>query len=185
MAVLELLHDDILNTGHMEIPEPVVPQIHFEESHYRKEEVNGQNGLEGSSGSSGSFCVLNENGDKKEGLEASNTSSTFEMLNVDSSLMEESVAASYVKPEVDTGSDEKMTEDQSGDKLTEGNTNENRKRVDSEGEDDGSEQDSVITVRSNDKQRTLVDIGKSIKAVIGIFIISRKYMQIWVLIVKF
>lgn len=183
MAVLELLHDDILNAGDMAIPEPVVPQIHFEESHYRKEEANGQHGLEGSSGSSGSFCVLNENGDKKDGLEASNTSSTFEMLSVDTSLMEESVAAGYVKPEVDTNS-EKITVDhpesveqevdQSGDKQAGGDTNGKRKHADSEEEDAGSEQDSVITVRSNDKQRTLVDIGKSIKAVIGMLMFSPK-----------
>ena len=174
MAILELLHDDILSAEHLPISESVVPQIHFEESHYKREESNGQSGLDGSSGSSGSFCVL-DNGDKKDSLEASNTSSTYEVLKKpDPQVMEESVAAGYVKPMLDTDSEKGETELVESDKL--GEITESKqsaedlkdgRNVQELEEDVGSEHDSVITVRSNDRQRTLVDIGKSVKAVIG------------------
>nr|XP_022318838.1 probable isoprenylcysteine alpha-carbonyl methylesterase ICME isoform X1 [Crassostrea virginica] len=176
MAILELLHDDILSAEHLPISESVVPQIHFEESHYKREESNGQSGLDGSSGSSGSFCVL-DNGDKKDSLEASNTSSTYEVLKKpDPQVMEESVAAGYVKPMLDTDSEKGETELVESDKLGEiteskqsaEDLKDGRNVQESEEEDVGSEHDSVITVRSNDRQRTLVDIGKSVKAVIGI-----------------
>ncbi|XP_061175072.1 uncharacterized protein LOC133184178 isoform X2 [Saccostrea echinata] len=180
MAILELLHDEILNAESMPPHEPVVPQIHFEESHYRKEDTNGQNGLDGSSGSSGSFCVLNENGDKKDGLEASNTSSTFEVLSEpETGAMEESVAAGYVQPEVETESEKPEVDASESDKQgveqleskeskeeTEEDTD--RKHEDSEEEDAGSDKDSVITVRSSDRQRSLIEIGKSVKAIIGL-----------------
>ena len=176
MAILELLHDDILSAEHLPISESVVPQIHFEESHYKREESNGQSGLDGSSGSSGSFCVLNDNGDKKDSLEASNTSSTYEVLKKpDPQVMEESVAAGYVKPMLDMDSEKGETELVESDKLGEiteskqsaEDLKDGRNVQESEEEDVGSEHDSVITVRSNDRQRTLVDIGKSVKAVIG------------------
>lgn len=176
MAILELLHDDILNAEDLPISESVAPQIHFEESHYKREESNGHN-LDGSSGSSGSFCVLNDNGEKKDSLEASNTSSTYEMLKKpEADVMEESVAAGYVKPmmdsdiekvEVGQGESAKQRELSESKPSTE-DSNVERKPAESEEEEVGSEHDSVITVRSNDRQRTLVDIGKSVKAVIGL-----------------
>lgn len=175
MAILELLHDDILNAEHLPISESVAPQIHFEESHYRREESNGH-GLDGSSGSSGSFCVLNDNGEKKDSLEASNTSSTYEMLKKpEADVMEESVAAGYVKPMMDSDSEKvevgqgesaKQRELSESKPSTE-DSNDDKRIAESEEEEVGSEHDSVITVRSNDRQRTLVDIGKSVKAVIG------------------
>lgn len=175
MAILELLHDDILNAEDLPISESVAPQIHFEESHYKREESNGHN-LDGSSGSSGSFCVLNDNGEKKDSLEASNTSSTYEMLKKpEADVMEESVAAGYVKPMMD--SDIEKVEVGQGESAKHGELSESkpstedsnveRRPAESEEEEVGSEHDSVITVRSNDRQRTLVDIGKSVKAVIG------------------
>lgn len=175
MAILELLHDDILNAEHLPISESVAPQIHFEESHYRREESNGH-GLDGSSGSSGSFCVLNDNGEKKDSLEVSNTSSTYEMLKKpEADVMEESVAAGYVKPMMDSDSEKvevgqgesaKQRELSESKPSTE-DSNDDKRIAESEEEEVGSEHDSVITVRSNDRQRTLVDIGKSVKAVIG------------------
>ena len=120
--------------------------------------------------------MLNDNGDKKDSLEASNTSSTYEVLKKpDPQVMEESVAAGYVKPMLDTDSEKGETELVESDKLGEiteskqsaEDFKDGRNVQESEEEDVGSEHDSVITVRSNDRQRTLVDIGKSVKAVIG------------------
>lgn len=90
-------------------------------------------------------------------------------------VMEESVAAGYVKPMMD--SDIEKVEVGQGESAKQGELSESkpstedsnveRRPAESEEEEVGSEHDSVITVRSNDRQRTLVDIGKSVKAVIG------------------
>lgn len=102
MVIMELLYDDILNVEDLLIFELVVSQIYFEEFYYKREELNGYN-LDGSFGFLGFFCVLNDNGEKKDSLEVSNISSTYEMLKkFEVDVMEEFVVVGYVKLMMDS-----------------------------------------------------------------------------------
>ncbi|KAL3877635.1 hypothetical protein ACJMK2_035315 [Sinanodonta woodiana] len=163
MTVLELLHDELVQTGSSQ-KEPVLARsIRFEEQHFTGRHASGDNSrqekldtLEVSSASSGSFCVVNDTDEKgAASTDFNNAASMFEVLNLQNNGEHEAV-------EVDTTAGGELLK--SDGCSEEGNEEQERE------EEEDDDNDSVVTVqrKGSDPPPTLTDLCKCIKAVIGL-----------------
>lgn len=195
MAVLELLHEQLILGEAGPSQYNFQSGIHFEESHFEAslEGRSRTDTLDESSGSSGSFTVLNENGEKTAAQSSVTSASTFEVLSgtdgneaslnsmekqsekmeesawteVGSGDMKESVEMTHDQSEVIDKKEEKEEEDKSDNKTRRHSGGGGSKDTGESDEDD--DDDSIVTVKHKDidSQPSLLELGKSVKAVIG------------------
>ncbi|XP_060067016.1 uncharacterized protein LOC132547270 [Ylistrum balloti] len=198
MAVLELLHDELLQEGISQSQLMLQESLRFQDSHFDGSKRSRIDTLDESSGSSGSFCVLNDNGDKGGPLDPSGATSMYEMISIKSDKNENAESTEQVsgdaKIQCKDDDEEEVAPDSQGGamnrqvsqdvsevkvEVTEVSGEEvtdvkeevrHSGKVVEEEEEEHSENESIVTIRPRDSEchPTLLELGKSIKAVVGL-----------------
>ncbi|XP_021346751.1 uncharacterized protein LOC110446102 isoform X2 [Mizuhopecten yessoensis] len=201
MAVLELLHDELIQGGTTQSQLMLQESLRFQDTHFDGNKRSRIDTLDESSGSSGSFCVLNDNGERGGPLESSGATSMYEMISVKSDQGDN--GDSSEQGSADTGSQSKDDDDDrdeapdnqggamdrqvsqdtsevtevrvevtevSGEEVTEVKEEVRGVGEQMEEEEEHSENESIVTIRPRELEGhpTLLEMGKSIKAVVGL-----------------
>ena len=195
MSVLELLHDELMASSTEDLQPVTTSSIHFSEKHFAAKSDSENNDDRHSTTSSGSFCVLDKNnsngsqGEQSDGHQSDGQQgnaglgvSQFEMLATQKSeteMSEASLMESDIKELTQAegsglryrGSGAQKDDDADKGTVEEKTEGQAPVSAGAEEEEDSGDNDSVVTVKQQegDANPTLLQLGKTIKAVIGNF----------------